>query len=94
MYKDKSICVVVPAYNEATQISKVIQTMPEYVDKIVVIDDASVDQTVDIVRAEMKKSEKVHLITHPTNQWVGGAIATSYKWARDNEKDSAITRRN
>ncbi len=45
MYKDKTVCVVVPAYNEETQIGKVIETMPEYVDKIVIIDDASRDRT-------------------------------------------------
>ena len=43
MYKDKSICVVVPAYNESTQIDKVLSTMPDFVDKIVVVDDASKD---------------------------------------------------
>lgn len=87
MYREKKICVVVPAHNEETQILKVIQTMPEYVDAIVVIDDASPDQTVDVVRAVMETSNKVHLITHPTNQGVGGAIATGYKWARDQGMD-------
>ncbi|MBC2709750.1 MAG: glycosyltransferase family 2 protein [Desulfosarcina sp.] len=87
MYQEKKICVVVPAHNEETQISMVIKTMPEYVDAIVVIDDASVDQTVDTVRNEMQKSKKVHLITHSSNQGVGGAIATGYKWARDQEMD-------
>lgn len=90
MYQDKMICVVVPAHNEETQMAKVIRTMPEYVDAIVVIDDASGDQTAEVVRSEMKKSEKVHLITHQTNQGVGGAIATGYKWARDHECDIAV----
>ena len=87
MYKNKTICAVVPAHNEETQISKVIRTMPDYVDAIVVVDDASTDQTVDVVKAEMEKSNKVHLITHSSNQGVGGAIATGYKWARDHEMD-------
>ena len=67
----------------------VIQSMPEYVDEIVVVDDASDDQTVSVVKAEMDTSKKLHLITHPTNQGVGGAIATGYKWARDQEMDVA-----
>jgi len=87
MYQEKKICVVVPAHNEETQILKVIQTMPEYVDAIVVIDDASPDNTVDVVRAEMKRSKKVHLITHASNQGVGGAIASGYIWARDQAMD-------
>lgn len=83
MYKNKTICVVVPAHNEETQIAKVLRTMPDYVDAIVVIDDASSDKTVDVVKSEMAASQKVHLITHSSNQGVGGAIASGYKWARD-----------
>jgi glycosyltransferase involved in cell wall biosynthesis len=84
MYKDKTICVVVPAHNEETQITKVIQTMPDYVDAIVVIDDASTDQTVSIVKQQIETAERVYLITHLSNQGVGGAISSGYKWARDN----------
>jgi glycosyltransferase involved in cell wall biosynthesis len=84
MYQDKSICVVVPAYNEETQISRVIETMPSYVDKIVIVDDASQDNTVEIVR-QHQKNDKIELIKHEINQGVGGAIATGYKWARDNK---------
>jgi glycosyltransferase involved in cell wall biosynthesis len=87
MYKDKKICIVVPAHNEETQIKAVIRTMPEYVDAIVVIDDASDDQTVDHVKDEMQAMKTVHLITHGTNQGVGGAIASGYKWARDRNMD-------
>ncbi|MBE0683399.1 MAG: glycosyltransferase, partial [Anaerolineales bacterium] len=45
MYKDKTIGVVVPAYNEEILISQVINTMPAFVDKIVVVDDCSRDDT-------------------------------------------------
>lgn len=87
MYKDQKICVVVPAHNEETQIQKVIRTMPEYVDVIVIVDDASDDDTVRVVKTEMQNSDKIALITHATNQGVGGAIASGYKWARDHEMD-------
>ncbi|MBW1855732.1 MAG: glycosyltransferase family 2 protein [Deltaproteobacteria bacterium] len=87
MYKDKSICVVVPAYNEATQIGKVIETMPDYVDEVFIVDDASKDKTVEIVKRYQKKSKKIKLIEHKVNQGVGGAITTGYKRARDNDID-------
>ena len=89
MHKNKTICVVVPAHNEETQISSVIRTMPAYVDAIVVIDDASADKTVQVVEKEMQRIEKLHLIKHVSNQGVGGAIASGYKWARDHEMDVA-----
>jgi len=85
MYRDKSICVVVPAYNEETQIGRVIETMPSYVDKLVIVDDASQDNTVEIVRHYQQKSDKIEIIKHEINQGVGGAIASGYKWARDNK---------
>ncbi len=90
MYKGKTVCVVVPAYNEEKLIGRVIETMPDYVDKIVVVDDVSTDSTVQIVRRYAEKeSSKVVLVEHKENQGVGGAIATGYKWARDNRFDAA-----
>ena len=83
----KSICVVVPAYNESSQIGKVIETMPDFVDSIVVVDDASRDDTTETVRHHQKEDSRVELICHPENKGVGGAISTGYKWARDKAYD-------
>lgn len=47
----KIIAVVVPAYNEETQIIKVLASMPDFVDRIVVVDDCSSDSTTAVVRA-------------------------------------------
>jgi len=87
MYKDKSICVVVPAYNESAQIGKVVSTMPEFVDKIVVVDDASQDHTVETVQQHSKEIEKIEIIRHESNQGVGAAISSGYKWSRDHQYD-------
>ncbi len=90
MVNNKTIAVVVPAYKEETQIGKVIDTMPDYIDKIVIIDDLSKDKTVEIVKEYIKTNNKVVLIEHEVNQGVGGAIASGYKWARDNDFDIAV----
>ena len=87
MYKNRSICVVVPAYNEETQISKVIETMPDWVDKIVVVDDLSKDRTIEIVKEKAKQDSRICLLEHKANQGVGGAIVTGYKKARDWEME-------
>lgn len=89
-YRDKSIAVVVPCFNEETQISKVTSTMPAFVDKIVIINDKSTDRTSEVVRALMADDERIVLIEHEENQGVGGAIASGYKWARDNGADMAV----
>jgi glycosyltransferase involved in cell wall biosynthesis len=93
MYHDKSIGVVVPAYNEEQLIGRVIETMPDFVDEIVVVDDCSQDKTCDQVRYYLsngKINKRLILIEHNENQGVGGAIATGYKWCRDHEIDVAV----
>ena len=50
MYEGKTVCVVVPAYNEELLIGRVIETIPAYVDKIVIVDDKSSDKTVETVQ--------------------------------------------
>ncbi|HPG40405.1 MAG TPA: glycosyltransferase family 2 protein [bacterium] len=90
MYKNKTICAIVPAYNEETQIGMVIDTMPDFVDKIVIIDDCSKDKTVQVVTDYMQRRPDVLLLRHEVNQGVGAAIASGYKWARDNNVDVAV----
>jgi glycosyltransferase involved in cell wall biosynthesis len=90
MYKEKSIAIVVPAYNEETQITRVIESMPCFVDKIIIVNDCSTDKTSEVVTALQLEHTKVLLINHELNQGVGGAIATGYKWVRDNNMDIAV----
>jgi len=88
MYRDKTVCVVVPAYNEEKLIGRVLETMPDYVDKVVVVDDKSTDRTAEIViNAAEQSGGRIILIQHSKNQGVGGAITSGYKWARDNRID-------
>jgi glycosyltransferase involved in cell wall biosynthesis len=90
MRGNKVILVVVPAYNESSQISKVVETIPAFVDHIVVVDDKSTDDTVAVVRDLMGAHSRLILIEHGCNQGVGGAIASGYKWARDSDVDIAV----
>src|SRR5882724_5917706 len=90
MYKNKIICAVVPAYNEETQIRNVITTMPACIDKIIIVNDCSRDNTKQVVEGLKQQYLSVILINHDNNKGVGGAIATGYKWARDNNMDAAL----
>ena len=49
MIDSKTVAVVVPAYNEASQIGMVIETMPDFVDRIVIVNDMSKDNTSEAV---------------------------------------------
>lgn len=45
MYRNHSISVVVPAYNEEQFIERVLADIPTYVDRVYLVDDASTDDT-------------------------------------------------
>ena len=90
MYQEKTIAVVVPAYNEEKLIDGTLATLPSMVDRIIVVDDASTDNTSEIVRKKAKVDERVTLIEHEENQGVGGAIATGYNRARDLKIDVTV----
>jgi len=51
MLHEKTVAVVVPAYNEESQIHLVIDSMPAYVDRIIIVNDASKDMTLEKVKA-------------------------------------------
>lgn len=93
MYKGKRIAVVVPAYQEEDLITVTLETLPELVDGVVVVDDASTDATVERVeehRAGAADGGRVELVVHEENQGVGGAIATGYRWALEGGFDVAV----
>lgn len=79
MYKNAVIAAVVPAYREELMIAKVIETMPDFVDHIVIVDDCSPDRTAEVVLAQ--DDDRVMLVRHEVNQGVGGAIVTGHRAA-------------
>ncbi len=76
MLEGKRVAVVVPAHNEEKLIGETIRGIPEFVDRIYVVDDLSTDGTVDAVRT--LADPRVELIEHERNLGVGGAILTGY----------------
>lgn len=87
MYLEKTIAVVVPAYNEEKLIKKTILSIPDLVDRIIVVNDASTDNTATLVKQMAEKDKRIELIEHDINEGVGGAIISGYIMARDLEMD-------
>ncbi|WP_103382005.1 glycosyltransferase family 2 protein [Pseudonocardia dioxanivorans] len=81
MYEGHRIAAVVPAFNEEKLIGKVITTMPDFVDHIVVVDDHSPDRTSEIAKAT--GDPRLTVIRHEANTGVGGAIVTGHRAALD-----------
>ncbi len=78
MLKNKKIGVVVPAHNEELLILDTLRSMPAFVDKIVVVNDASTDKTKQKILLEQKKQKRISLIDHKENKGLGATLADGY----------------
>jgi len=95
MYDRSSIAVVVPAYNEEPFVGDVLETIPDFVDRIYAIDDCSTDRTWTEIRAQARQTvavgsaiqgghhatDRIVPIRHPSNLGRGAAIKTGYRCA-------------
>ena len=72
------MAVVVPAYDEEALVGSTVSGIPAFVDRIIVVDDGSKDETA--VRAQAA-DKRVEVIPHERNQGVGAAIVTGYRRA-------------
>jgi glycosyltransferase involved in cell wall biosynthesis len=79
MLEGKSVAVVVPAHDEEALVGATVQGIPEFVDRIYVVDDASGDGT--IAAAREVGDGRVEVIAHDRNRGVGAAIVTGYRRA-------------
>lgn len=78
---NKKIAVIVPAYNEEVLIEKTLNSIPTYVDKIIVINDASKDKTLEIVENLQKNNTKIQILNKEKNSGVGQALIDGYEYA-------------
>jgi glycosyltransferase involved in cell wall biosynthesis len=82
MYRQLRVAVVVPAFNEAQKIGDAVATIPALVDHVIVVDDASADETSARARdAGVRRGGEVSVVRHDDNRGVGAAIVTGYRRA-------------
>ncbi len=84
--RPKRACLVIPTYNEAGNIGRLIEECSTYAAQlhgldfhIVVVDDNSPDGTSKIVSDIMDIDDHVHLITRPKKMGLGSALVAGYK---------------
>ncbi|MCA9313595.1 glycosyltransferase family 2 protein [Candidatus Saccharibacteria bacterium] len=90
--KGRGVCVVIPAYNEATTIGSVVRDVKStfkkggYFVDIIVINDGSRDST-----EECAIANGAYVINHILNSGAGSATATGLSYADQNNFDIAVT---
>lgn len=90
MYRDLAVAVVIPAFNERRAIANTIATIPDFIDRVLVVDDASTDDTGARAEAAAAHAPHIEVIRHAANRGVGGAIATGYRRALALGADVAV----
>ena len=91
MYQHMRVAVVVPAFNERRAIVPTVATVPAFIDRVIVVDDASRDDTG--AQAQVGAAQRggvVDVLRHATNRGVGAAIATGYRHAFEHGADVAV----
>ena len=80
-FQEFKLAVVIPAYYVADKIESVLNDLPDYLRYIIVVDDASPDNTSELVQAFANRDRRIVLIRHEQNQGVGGAMLTGFRKA-------------
>jgi len=88
LYQDKKVVVIMPAYNAAKTLAKTYEevTKQDYVDEIILVDDASIDETTEIA----SKLDKMKVVKHQKNLGYGANQKTCYNLALDAGADIII----
>lgn len=101
MYDGASVAVVVPAYNEEPFVGGVLESIPEFVDRVYAVDDCSTDGTWSEIQAQARPPIAVGAATdgghgvdgrivpirHERNRGRGASIKTGYRRAMDDGMD-------
>lgn len=87
LFREKKCCVIIPTYNNHQTIEKVIREVSEYTSQVIVVNDGSTDNTLEI----LKNVDGIELVSYPKNKGKGFALRTGLEYAWDKGYEYAIT---
>lgn len=87
---DVHVAAVVPAYNVASELGGVLRQMPPLFTTIVVVDDASGDDTAAVAERYAQLDPRIMVVRHPHNRGVGGAMTTGFATALEAGADIVV----
>ena len=90
MYRNNKISLVIPAYNEERLIGDTLDSCPDLLDVIYVVNDCSSDKMAEVVLQKSKNDPRIKLINHSQNLGVGQAIITGYLESSKENYDIAV----
>ncbi|MBK8519197.1 MAG: glycosyltransferase family 2 protein [Saprospiraceae bacterium] len=84
------ISIVIPCYNVSQHIEEVISKIPANIAWIITVNDASKDNSKEILLNLSKSNKRIIFIDHALNQGVGGAMLTGYAKALELKSEIII----
>lgn len=76
------IAVVIPCYKVTQHIENVLYTLPDFVTDVILVDDASPDQTGELLdQLQKRQPGRIHVLHLPKNRGVGGAVLAGFQHA-------------
>lgn len=79
MWRERRVAVILPAFNTGPLIRRCVDEQPAYVDDLIVVDDASRDDTA--ARAQASARPGLRVLRHAVNRGVGAATVSGYREA-------------
>ncbi len=87
IFKEKKCCVIIPTFNNAVTLANVIKDVLQYTENIIVVNDGSTDDTIEI----LKQFPKVTDLSYEKNEGKGFALRAGIKLAENIGYNYAIT---
>jgi len=84
---NKTWCVIIPTYNNAKTLKRVIDGVLNYTNHIFIVNDGSTDETADI----LENYKQLYILDVPQNKGKGNALQLGFKKALSLNYDYAIT---
>ncbi len=87
LFRERRVCVLIPTYNNAKSVGKVIEDVLYYTDQIVVVNDGSTDETHKV----LSRFPQINVLSHPTNKGKGLALRNGFARAVEAGYEYAIS---
>ncbi|WP_046745267.1 glycosyltransferase family 2 protein [Kordia zhangzhouensis] len=89
-FQEHKIGVVIPYYNAAQHIENVVRKLPDYIDKIIIVDDCGREPIPESLVSLAKVGERLVIVKNKKNAGVGGATKNGFLKAIELELDYVI----
>lgn len=81
---------IIPCYQVGKEIRTVIANLPNYLRHVIFVNDASSDNTAEILQEAVSKDRRMLIIHHKNNQGVGGAMVSGFHKALELKADIIV----